>query len=260
LAAKTILDQIIAHKRDELAALKVERPLEEVRAEAARAEPPRAFEAALRRDGISLVAEVKRASPSKGLLRPDLDPAALAREYESSGASAISVLTDERFFQGSLADLREVRHGVRLPVLRKDFLLEPYQVFEARAAGADAVLLIAAVLGRDELQELLELAHENGMAALVEVHDEKDLESALSARPRIVGVNNRDLRTFEVDLATTERLRPMVPQDLVLIAESGIHARADVERMAAAGVNGVLVGESLLRAADVGARLRELVP
>jgi indole-3-glycerol phosphate synthase len=258
LASRTILDEIVAWKREEVAARKKERSLAEVRAEAAEAAPLRDFEAAVRAEGVSLVAEVKRASPSKGLLRANLDPVGLAGKYEAGGASAISVLTDERFFQGSVSDLREVRGAVRLPVLRKDFLLEPYQVYEARAAGADAVLLIAAALAQDELEGLLELVHDSGMAALVEVHDEKEMGRALSAGPRVVGVNNRDLHTFEVDLRTTERLRPMVPEDVLVVAESGIHTRADVDRMDAIGVDAVLVGEAILRCTDVEAKVREL--
>ncbi|TET52744.1 MAG: indole-3-glycerol phosphate synthase TrpC [Anaerolineales bacterium] len=259
VATQTILDEIVAWKREEVARAKSERPLELVREQAAQASPVRDFEAAMRARGVSLVAEVKRASPSKGLLRPDLDPASLAREYESSGASAISVLTDERFFQGHLDHLRDVRQSAELPVLRKDFLLESYQVFEARAAGADAVLLITAALEQGELEDMLRIATDLGMAALVEAHDEREMERALSAGPRIIGVNNRDLRTFVVDLATTERLRSMVPEDVLLIAESGIRTRADVERMVAVGVDAVLVGEALLRSADVGAKVRELV-
>jgi indole-3-glycerol phosphate synthase len=259
LASETILDEIIAWKRQEVAERRQARPLEQVRAEAAEALPLRDFAAALGREGVSLIAEVKRASPSRGLLRPDLDPVALASEYESSGASAISVLTDSHFFQGSLDDLRRIRERVGLPVLRKDFLLEPYQVFEARAAGADAVLLITAALTGARLKELLELVGKTGMGALVEVHDEREMKIALGAGPRIVGVNNRDLRTFEVDLETTERLRPMVPEGVLFVAESGIHTRRDVERMAEIGVDAVLVGEAILRSADVGSKVRRLL-
>jgi indole-3-glycerol phosphate synthase len=256
----TILDEIVDWKRREVARRKRALSLADIQADIARAPTPRSLVDALRRPGVSLVAEIKRASPSKGLLRPDLDPAALAREYEANGASAISVLTDEHFFQGRLAHLRAVRREVpRVPVLRKDFVLEAYQVFEARAAGADAVLLIVAALSDDELRSLYRLARCLGMAALVEVHDEAELARALAIEPRIVGVNNRDLRTFQVDLETTARLRALVPDDVVLVAESGVHTPDDVARLAAMGADAMLVGEALVRAQDVGGKVRELV-
>jgi indole-3-glycerol phosphate synthase len=197
------------------------------------------------------------------VIRQDLDPVALARAYEASGAAAVSVLTDKHYFQGSLDDLRAVRESIDLPVLRKDFVLDPYQVYQARAAGADAVLLIVAALKDGELQALLHLAETLGMAALVEVHNASELERALEVRSAdgqpIIGVNNRDLRTFEVDLGTTERLRPQVPPELIFVAESGIHGRADVARLAVAGIDAILVGETLVRAPDVGAKVRELI-
>jgi indole-3-glycerol phosphate synthase len=259
MRAKTVLDEIVAWKRVEVEQLKRERPLDEVRAHAAQAPPPRDFVAALRAPGLALIAEIKRASPSKGPLRPDLDPLDLARSYEANGAAAISVLTDFRYFQGTIDDLRAVRGAVSLPVLRKEFIVDPYQVHEARAAGADAVLLIAAALNDDELTALYALARELGMSALVEVHNHDELARALEVRPRIVGVNNRDLRTFAVDLATTARLRPHVPPGAVLVAESGVRGPADVARLREMGVDAVLVGESLVRAQDAGAKVRELV-
>jgi indole-3-glycerol phosphate synthase len=265
MSPKTILDDIVHRKRDEIARLKQVRPMDTVRAEAALAPAPRGFASALRAPVVSdahsvrLIAEVKRASPSKGLLRQDLDAVALSREYEASGAAAISVLTDEHFFQGSLDHLRAVRQNVGLPVLRKDFVLDPYQVYEARAAGADAVLLIAAALSDDDLAALHRLVQQVGMVALVEVHDETELERALRIEPRVVGVNNRNLRTFEVDLETTARLRPLVPADVVLVSESGVHTRADVARLAAIGADAMLVGEALVRATDVGRKVRELL-
>jgi indole-3-glycerol phosphate synthase len=259
LSTKTILDEIVAWKRDEVARLKLARPVEAVQAEAALAPPPRDFAAALRAPGVRLIAEIKRASPSRGLLRPDLDAVALAREYEANGASAISVLTDAHFFQGSLDDLRAVRRNVGLPVLRKDFVLAPYQVYEARAAGADAVLLIVAALDDGDLAALHRLIRRLEMYALVEVHDEAELERALEIEPHVIGVNNRNLRTFEVDLGTTARLRPLVPADVVLVAESGVHTRADVARLSAIGADAMLVGEALVRAADVGRKVRQLV-
>jgi indole-3-glycerol phosphate synthase len=255
----TILDEIVDWKRDEVARHKQVVPLVDVQADIARAPAPRSLVDALRRPGVSLIAEIKRASPSKGLLRPDLDPVALAGEYEANGAAAISVLTDQHFFRGCLDHLRAVREAVRLPVLRKDFILESYQVYEARAAGADAVLLIVASLGDAALGALYGLVCQLGMDALVEVHDEAELARALAIRPRIVGVNNRDLRTFEVDLETTARLRALIPDDVVLVAESGVHTPDDVARLRAIGADAMLVGESLVRADDAGAKVRELL-
>jgi indole-3-glycerol phosphate synthase len=259
LNQKTILDKIITWKRDEVAQLKLGYPGECVQAEATLAPPPRDFAAALRAPGVSLIAEAKKASPSKGLIREDFDAVALAREYEANGAAAISVLTDEHFFQGSLDYLRAVGQNVEVPVLRKDFVFDPYQVYEARAAGADAVLLIVAALSDNDLEALHRLVQKLGMTALVEVHDEAELERALKIEPQVVGVNNRDLRTFEVDLETTARLRTLIPADIVLVAESGVHTPADVARLADIGADAMLVGESLVRAADVGGKVRQLV-
>lgn len=259
MTSETILEKIIRWKRREIARHKRARPLEIVRAEMSLAPPPRDFAAALRTPGVSLIAEVKRASPSKGLLRHNFDAVALAREYEDNGAVAISVLTDQHFFQGNLGHLRAVRQSVGLPVLRKDFILDPYQIYQARAAGADAVLLIVAALSAGDLRALYQLARELGVAALVEAHNAAELERALEIGPRIVGVNNRDLRTFEVDLETTARLRPLAPADVILVAESGVHTRADVVRLAAIGADAMLVGESLVRAQDVGRKVQELV-
>jgi indole-3-glycerol phosphate synthase len=255
----TILDEIVDWKRQEVAQRKQALRLADVQSSVPHAPPARDMYAALRAPGVSLIAEVKRASPSKGLLRPELHPEVLARQYERAGASAISVLTDERYFQGSLDDLRAARGAIGLPALRKDFVIDAYQVYEARAAGADAILLIAAVLEDDELASLYRLARELGMSALVEVHDLDELERALRISPRIVGVNNRDLRTFEVDLQTTARLRAHVPPEVVLVAESGVHCRQDVERLAEMGADAMLVGESLVRADDPGPKIAELL-
>jgi indole-3-glycerol phosphate synthase len=259
VSGPTILDEIVRWKQDEIAYRKSNTSLEAVQAEAGLGPQPRDFAAALLTPPISLIAEVKKASPSKGLLCPDLDPAALAQVYEANGAAAISVLTDERFFQGSLAHLRAVRQSVGLPVLRKDFILDPYQVYEARAAGADAVLLIVAALSDEELHTLYRLVENLGMAALVEVHNSSELERALEIGPRIIGVNNRNLDTFEVDLHVTARLRPLVPDGIALVSESGIHSRADVYRLAAIGVDAILVGQALVQAQDVGDKVQELV-
>lgn len=255
----TILDEILHWKRGEIERCRAAVPLEAVQAESDRKSAPRDFEAALRQAGISLIAEIKRASPSKGLLRPDLDPGALAREYEIGGAAAISVLTDEHFFQGGLDHLCAVRKRVNLPALRKDFILDPYQVYQARAAGADAILLIVAALSDDALQSLHRLAKALSLAVLVEVHNAAELARALKVDPRIVGVNNRDLHTFEVDLETTARLRPLVPSEVTLVSESGVHSRADVARLETFGADAILVGEALVRAQNVEVKIRELI-
>lgn len=261
----TILERIIEHKRHyELPERRDRLPLAELEGRARAAPPPRSLRDALRaRPGLALIAEVKRASPSRGLLRADFDPLQMAAEYATNGAAALSVLTDGPFFQGELDHLIRIRawlddHGLALPVLRKDFIIDPYQVYEARAAGADAILLIAAVLSDAELAELGSLAGHLGMEALIEVHDRAELERALALRPQLVGVNNRDLRDFSVNLETCLALRRLAPPEVCFVAESGIHAPADVRRLAAAGVDAMLVGEALVTAADVGARTREL--
>ncbi|MFQ5592558.1 MAG: indole-3-glycerol phosphate synthase TrpC [Anaerolineae bacterium] len=254
-----ILDTIVAHKREELEALKSQQPPAEVRAAAGNAPPAGDFAAALAAPGVQLIAEIKRASPSKGVFRATLDPVALAETYVENGAGAISVLTDKRFFQGHLDDLRRVKRAYPdVPVLRKDFVIDPYQVYQARAAGADAVLLIVAVLADDLLADLLILAHELGMDALVEVHNEDELNRALKTGPRVIGINNRDLRDFTVDLRTTERLRQLIPDGTIVVAESGIHTAADVQRLARAGVDAILVGEALVTAEDAAAKAQEL--
>jgi indole-3-glycerol phosphate synthase len=257
-----ILERIVEYKRrEELPRRMGAAPLEEVRARAERQPPALDLAGALRAaPGVALIAEVKRASPSKGVLCHDFDPVRLAAAYAANGAAAVSVLTDEAFFQGSLDHLRAIRawREARMPLLRKDFIVHPYQVYEARAAGADALLLIAAALGDGELAELLALTRGLGMTALVEVHDEKELRRVLPLEPRLVGANNRDLHTFRVDLEVCLSLRSLVPAGVCFVAESGIHTRADVERLAAGGVAGVLVGEALVTAPDVGAKVREL--
>jgi len=254
-----ILDEIMTHHRERLPRVMAERPLADLRAMAAVAPPPRDFVAAVRAPGVSLIAECKKASPSKGLIVPDYDPVRLARAYEKGGARAISVLTDTRHFQGALEHLRDVREAVRLPVLRKDFLFHPYQLYEARVAGADAVLLIAAVLGDNDLAELHALARRLGMAALVEVHNEAELARVLPLGPALVGVNNRDLQTFAVDLNTTARLRALIPPAVAVVGESGLKTPDDVAAMRGAGVDGVLIGEALARSKDVVATTRQLI-
>jgi indole-3-glycerol phosphate synthase len=256
----TILDRIVDTKRDEVARAKAAVPEAALRRSLANAPPVRDFLAALSAGPpIRLIAEVKKASPSKGVIRADFDPVAIARVYQEHGASCISVLTDEQYFQGSLEYLRQVRAAVDLPVLRKDFVIDPYQVLEARAAGADAVLLIAECLD-DELLERLHVAIvELGMTPLVELYEPANLARVLRVGVRLVGINNRDLRTFRTDLEHTMRLRQQIPPDRVVVGESGIRNRQDVERLEAAGVQAMLVGETLMASSDVGGAVDELL-
>jgi indole-3-glycerol phosphate synthase len=265
-----MLDEIMRHKRDEVAKRQAMMPLATLRALAETAPPPLDFAAALRRPGVSLIAEVKKASPSRGLLCRDFDPASLAQVYLQGGAAAISVLTDARFFQGQLEHLTTVKEtltnlpiyqSTTPPLLRKDFIYDPYQIVEARVAGADALLLIVAVLGDTELRRLLQETRHYGMEALVEVHDQGEVERALKAGARVIGVNNRDLRTFAVDIAATARLRPLIPTEFIMVSESGIHTPADVRRLKELGVDAMLVGESLVTAKPEErlGKVRELV-
>jgi indole-3-glycerol phosphate synthase len=256
----TILDQIVATKRAEIQRAKLTMPLSEVRARLPDAPSVRDFFAPLAAGGpIKLIAEIKKASPSKGVIRADFDPVEIARIYESHGASCLSVLTDEQYFQGSLEILRQVRQAVELPILRKDFILESYQLIEARAAGADAVLLIAECLDDCNLRKLHNEAIELGLTPLIEFYEPENLERVLAAGAQLIGVNNRDLRTFEVDLGHTIRMRQKVPLDSVLVGESGIESRSDVLRLESAGVDAMLVGESLMREADIGAAVDRLL-
>ncbi len=257
-AAGDVLSRIVETKRTEVSRLSGRES--ELRSRAADASEPRDFRGAVARGGVvSLIAEVKRRSPGAGAIRPDLDPAALAAEYAESGAAALSVLTDREYFGGSLQDLERARSAAGLPVLRKDFLISEVQVFEARSAGADAVLLIASILEEATLRELRELAEGLGMAALVEVHDEQELGLALDSGASLVGINNRNLRDFTTRLETTTRLVGSVPDSLALVSESGIRTRADVSALGEAGVDAILVGEALLRAPSPGEKARELV-
>lgn len=258
-----ILERILEAKREEVAARKATVPLSDLKARIRDLPPPRDFHGALDRKssggGIRLIAEVKRASPSQGIIRQGFDLEQLTRAYEAAGAAAISVLTDEPFFQGSLHDLARAKASVSLPVLRKDFILDPYQVYEARAWGADAILLIVAVLEAEALQDLLALSHEMGLHPLTEVHTRQELQAALGAKAPIVGINNRDLKSFQVSLETTFSLLPEIPREVVVISESGISRRAEVARLEAAGVDAILVGEGLLRAQDVEEKVRDLL-
>jgi len=255
----TILDQIVASKRKEIAAARTRVPEAALERQRAAAPPVREFRAALERPGeVRIIGEIKKASPSAGVLRADFDPVAIAKVYEQHGAAAISVLTDEPFFQGSLDNLRAVRASVSLPVLRKDFLIDRYQVLEARCAGADAVLLIAEILDDPTLRELLDETHRLGMCALVELYDPANLPRVLASGARLIGINNRDLRTFVTRLEHTLDLAARVPSDCCLVSESGIGTNADLLRLQAAGVSAVLVGERLMRSRDIGRQLNAL--
>jgi len=255
-----VLAKIIDHKWGEIAAAKARRPAAELEAALVDAPPLRDFVAALRaaRD-IGLIAEVKKASPSAGIIRADFDPVQIATIYESAGASCLSVLTDEHFFQGHLEYLTQIRAQVNVPVLRKDFIVDRYQVLEARVAGADAILLIAECLDDCTLRDLYFYAAELGMESLIEIYDPENLDRVLKLEPALVGVNNRDLRTFVVDLDHTLQIVPLVPATTLLVSESGIRNRADVDRLKAHGVGAILVGESLMRANDIACAVRELV-
>ncbi len=255
-----ILDKIVATKHQEIAAARARIPAERLRELIQSVPPPRDFFGALAADGpIKLIAEVKKASPSKGVIREDFDPVSIARTYAAHGATCLSVLTDVSYFQGSLDYLREIRQVVDLPLLRKDFILDSYQLLEARAAGADAILLIAECLDDCNLRKLHNEALELGLTPLVEFYDPENLPRVLSAGATLVGVNNRDLRTFVTDLNHTIRLREHIPPECLLVGESGIHTREDVERLAAAGVNAILVGESLMIQPDIGAAVDRLL-
>ena len=268
----TLLDKIVNTKREEIAERRQSRPLEALKEEiAAQGRPRNFFHAVTHKPAgpgakpLNLIAEVKKASPSAGVIRADFDPVQVAEIYAANGADALSVLTDEQYFQGRLEYIHAIRDAVKLPVLRKDFIIDPYQVYESRAAGADAILLIAECLEMSQLIDLQILATEMHMTVLIEVHD---MDNLIRVRDRLIGfphksysllgINNRDLRTFKTDLGTTLRLAELVEDRSVLVSESGIHTRADIQKLAAAGVSAVLVGESLMRSQDIGAKVREL--
>ncbi|SFJ04603.1 indole-3-glycerol phosphate synthase TrpC [Planctomicrobium piriforme] len=255
-----VLERIIVQKRLDIAAARQLRSEQELQSAIRHAPAPRDFAGALRaRHPMGLIAEVKKASPSAGLIREDFEPVEIARAYADNGAACISVLTDEHFFQGHLSYLEQIRQAVDIPVLRKDFIIEPYQVWEARASGADCILLIAECLNDAQLAELYALAAELGMQALVEVYEPANVDRVLKLNPPMLGVNNRDLRSFVTDLQHTVRLRQQIPADVLVIGESGIHTRQHVEMLASAGVHGILVGESLMRAPDIGAAVCHLL-
>jgi len=255
-----ILDEIVAYKKEELAETKRGASLADQKKRAADAGPLRGFGAALTTTGgIKLIAEVKKASPSKGVIREDFDPVRIAATYQEAGATCLSVLTEKKYFQGSLEYLGAIRRAVGLPLLRKDFIVDEYQIFEARAAGADAILLIAACLDRRQLEDYLGIAGNLGLDILVESHTVKELDKTLHAGARIVGINNRDLTRFTVSLQTTFDLLQDIPDDRVVVSESGIQSRDDVVRLEKAGVDAVLVGESLMREKDMGKKVKELL-
>lgn len=257
-----ILARILARKAEEVAESSAQRPLSQLRAELEQLSPARGFYRALRSrietGEAAVIAEIKKASPSKGVLREDFDPVAIARSYASAGAACLSVLTDKDFFQGSLKYLRAVSETCALPLLRKDFMVDPYQVYEARVAGADAILLIVAALGDPLMHELAATARNLDMDVLVEVHDADELERALQLDTPLIGINNRNLRTFETSLENTLSLLDKIPADRLVVTESGIHSREDVERMRDADVHAFLVGEAFMRAGDPGQQLRSL--
>jgi indole-3-glycerol phosphate synthase len=257
----SILRRILETKSEEVAARSRKQDLAAISAIAADQPPARGFTervVRLAEDAGAVIAEVKKASPSAGVIRENFQPAEIAASYERAGAACLSVLTDAQYFQGCEDYLVEARQACSLPVLRKDFMVDPWQIYESRALGADCILLIVAALHRDQLQQLDGLAREIGLDVLVEVHDERELEDALTTRAGLVGVNNRDLHTFTTDLGTSERLRPLVPEQRILVTESGIHTRADVQRMRSSEINAFLVGEAFMRSNDPGTALREL--
>ena len=267
-----ILDTIIAHKRKELAAEQAQVPLTQLETEVMNLPPTRDFGAACKpklavksRDAIAgtgtvkLIAEVKKKSPSKGIIREDFDPVSIAETYVQNGAAAISVLTDKHFFAGELGYLRSIRDIVDVPLLRKDFTIDPYHIYQARAAGADAILLIVAALTAAQLRTFMDVAESLSLACLVEVHTQEELAVALDVDAQIIGINNRDLRTFHTDIATTFQLREAIPTDKVVVSESGIYSSEDVMRLWEAGVQAMLVGESLMRSPDIGEQVRHLL-
>lgn len=255
----TILEQIVAAKHAEAACLKRQTPLSEWQRMTACLPPARNFRSAISGRDCRIIAEVKRRSPSKGLLCRDFNPARIAQVYQENGAAAVSVLTDREFFVGDKEHLIDIRAKVRLPLLRKDFIVDPCQLYETRLLGADAVLLIAGVLEAGQLADYLGVTQDLGLAALVEVHDRRDLDKALAAGAGIIGVNNRNLKTFVTDLKTSVDLIAAIPEDCIVVSESGIQTRADIETLTAAGIHAFLIGETLMQAADRGDKLRELL-
>ena len=254
-----MLDKIVAQKREEVEQRKKAVAIACLQERIARQKPSLDFALALKGDHIRLIAEVKRASPSRGMLKPNFDAVGLAQTYAEGGAAAISVLTESNYFMGSIEHLEAIKEVVQLPLLRKDFIFDPYQVYESRAYGADALLLIAAILSRGQLKELISLSHSLGLQCLVEVHNEGELGRAIVSESEIIGINNRDLNTFTVDINTTRRLRPLVPREKVVVSESGIKGQRDIEKLRYWKVDAVLVGEALVTAGDVRTKMKELL-
>lgn len=254
-----MLNRIIAQKREEVEQRKKSMPLSCLKERIAQREAPLDFALALDDAHTRLIAEVKRASPSRGVLCPNFNPVELAKKYAQGGAAAISVLTETNYFEGSIDHLAAIRQESRLPLLRKDFIFDPYQIYESRAYGADALLLIVAILSLEQLEELLRLSHNLGLRCLVEVHSQGEIERALRSQAKIIGINNRDLSTFTIDVNTTRRLLPLIPRGRIVVSESGISSRSDVEKLKRWGVNAVLVGEALVTAGDIVTKVRELI-
>ena len=254
-----MLSKIVARKREDVKRRKQDMPLATLKERIARRGPPLDFAAALHGDQLRLIAEVKRASPSRGILCPDFEPVTLATSYAQGGAAAISVLTEENYFGGSLDHLTAIREAVKLPLLRKDFIFDPYQVYETAAYGADALLLIVAILSQEQLTELMSLSHGLDLACLVEVHNEAEVNRAVSSGAVVIGINNRNLRTFDVDISTTRRLRSLLPRGQVVVSESGIRTRQDIRKLKEWGINAVLIGEALVTASDIPAKMREFL-
>ncbi len=253
-----MLDKIVARKREEVEQTKKSVPLSSLKELISQREAPRDFARALEGTHTRLVAEVKRASPSRGVLCPDFHPVELARKYAQGGAAAISVLTETNYFQGSINHLAKIRKEVNLPLLRKDFIFDQYQIYESCAYGADALLLIVSILSREQLKELLSVSHSLGLSCLIEVHNEKEVEMALHSEAEIIGINNRDLDTFTVDINTTRRLRSLIPQERIVVSESGIRSGENVAELKGWGINAILVGETLVTAADIPSKMREI--
>ena len=254
-----ILDQIVAAKREEVARLKKATPLAQLQGGMGELPTTRNFRKAISNAPCAIIAEVKRSSPSKGRIRKDFDPLKIAAIYQVHGAQAVSILTDEQFFEGKGAYLAAIKKAIDLPLLRKDFIIDPYQIYETRFLGGDALLLIAAILEQRQLSEYIQLAEQLGLAPLVEVHTKAELGKALAAGAEIIGINNRDLKTFSTDLNRTLELAPMIPKGTITVAESGISTRKDIELLMGAGINCFLIGEALMRANDIGRKLRELL-
>jgi indole-3-glycerol phosphate synthase len=254
-----MLDIIVAQKREDVEQRKKSATMTYLQERIARQKPALNLALALKSDHIRLIAEVKQTSPSRGMLRPDFDPIGLAQTYAEGGAAAISVLTEANYFMGGIEHLEAIKEVVQLPLLRKDFIFDPYQVYESRAHGADALLLIAAILSQRQLKELISLSHSLGLGCLVEVHNKSEMERGIISEAEIIGINNRDLNTFSVDINTTRRLRPLVPEEKIVVSESGIKSKRDIEELGNWRVDAVLVGEALVTASDVGAKMKELL-